>query len=131
MQPNLKNSSCRPHQAVTINEQPTAGTVHSLPTGPPANPERATGADAVEQAPRPLASPQQLRAELAKRLGQGDSLDSVECELIAPSRLSEEQQSALWLYGWSLWALERRRAGFPDISDRTRRGLACRGRQRR
>lgn len=34
----------------------------------------------------------QLRAEIAAHLGRGDSLDSVERELIAPSRLTEEQQ---------------------------------------
>ena len=44
----------------------------------------------------------QLRGEIAARLGQGDALDAVERELIAPSGLPEEQQSALWLYGWSL-----------------------------
>ena len=52
----------------------------------------------------------QLRAQLAARLGRGDSLDSLERELIAHSPLSEEQKSALWLYGWSLPKLERRRA---------------------
>jgi len=50
----------------------------------------------------------QLRVEITSRLGRGDSLDSVERELIAPSRLSEEQKAALWLYGWSLPTLERR-----------------------
>ena len=29
-------------------------------------------------------------------------LDTVERELIAPSRLPEEQQSVLWLYAWAL-----------------------------
>jgi len=43
----------------------------------------------------------QLRAAIATRLERGDSLDTVERELIAPSRLSEEQQSALWVYAWS------------------------------
>jgi hypothetical protein len=43
-----------------------------------------------------------LRAEIAARLGRGDCLESVERDVTAPSQLSEEQQSALWLYGWSL-----------------------------
>jgi hypothetical protein len=43
----------------------------------------------------------QLRGE-ASRLRHGDSLEHVERELIAPSELTEELQSALWLYGWSL-----------------------------
>ena len=61
-----------------------------------------------------------FRAEIAARLGHGDTLDSVEHELIAPSRLSEEQKSALWLYGWSLPKRERRRAAFPDLESRVR-----------
>ena len=43
----------------------------------------------------------QLRAAIAGRLDRGDALDTVERELIAPSRLAEEQQSVLWLYAWS------------------------------
>jgi hypothetical protein len=64
----------------------------------------------------------QLRAEIAARLGQGDSLDSVERELIARSRLTEEQKSALWLYGWLLPRLERRRAALPYLELLTRQG---------
>jgi hypothetical protein len=41
----------------------------------------------------------QLLAAIATRLERGDT--PVERELIAPSGLSEEEQSALWLYGWS------------------------------
>ncbi len=52
-----------------------------------------------EVAERPF---RQLREEIATRLRRGDSLENVERELIAPSGLSEELQSALWLYGWSL-----------------------------
>jgi hypothetical protein len=62
----------------------------------------------------------QLRAEVAARLERGDSLDSVERELIVPSRLSEERKSALWLYGWSLPKLERRRAALPYVESRAR-----------
>jgi hypothetical protein len=43
----------------------------------------------------------QLLAAIARRLDRGDTLDTVERELIAPSGLAEEQQSALWLYAWS------------------------------
>ncbi len=69
--------------------------------------------DTADMTREPLSEAQslrQLRAELAARLGRGDSLDSVERELIAHSPLSEEQKSALWLYGWSLPKLQRRRA---------------------
>jgi len=43
----------------------------------------------------------QLRAAIAMRLERGDTLDTVERELIVPSGLPEEQQSALWVYAWS------------------------------
>ncbi len=43
----------------------------------------------------------ELRAAIARRLERGDTLDTVERELIAPCGLAEEQQSALWLYAWS------------------------------
>ena len=56
------------------------------------DPEAASEADRVRQ----------LRAAIARRLERGDALDTVERELIAPSGLAEEQQSALWLYAWSL-----------------------------
>jgi hypothetical protein len=60
-----------------------------------------------------------LRAEIAARLGRGDCLESVEREVIVPSRLSDEQQSALWLYGWSLAKRPRRRAGCPCVESDT------------
>jgi hypothetical protein len=44
----------------------------------------------------------QLQAAIATRLERGDTLDTVERELIVPSGLPEEQQSALWVYAWSL-----------------------------
>jgi hypothetical protein len=43
----------------------------------------------------------QLRAAIATRLERGDTLDTIERELIAPSQLPEEHQSALWVYAWS------------------------------
>jgi hypothetical protein len=58
---------------------------------PDPDPEAASEADRVRQ----------LRAAIARRLERGDTLDTVERELIAPSGLAEEQQSALWLYAWS------------------------------
>lgn len=55
-----------------------------------------------------------LRAAIATRFERGDMLDTIERELIAPSGLSEEQQSALWLYAWS--CPERRAASQPRLS---------------
>ena len=43
----------------------------------------------------------QLRAAIAARLARGDTLETIERELIVSSGLPEEQQSALWLYAWS------------------------------
>ena len=69
----------------------------------------------------------QLQAEIASRLGRGDSLDSVERELIAPSRLSEEQKAALWLDGWSLPKLaRRRRPPLPRVAGPARASAAAR-----
>ncbi len=67
---------------------------HVPPPPPPRaqpDPETASEADRVRQ----------LRAAITRRLERGDTLDSVERELIAPCGLAEEQQSALWLYAWS------------------------------
>ena len=46
-------------------------------------------------------SMQQLRATIAMRLERGDTLDTIERQLIAPSELPEEERHALWLYAWS------------------------------
>ena len=43
----------------------------------------------------------QLQAAIATRVQRGDTLETVERELIAPSKLPEEQQAALWLYAWA------------------------------
>jgi hypothetical protein len=51
----------------------------------------------------------QLQTEVGTRLRRGDSLSSVEDEVIEPSGLSEEHKSALWLYGWSYVEAGRRR----------------------
>jgi hypothetical protein len=42
-----------------------------------------------------------LRNEVDVCMRRGDSFSTVEDEVIEPSRLSEDQKSALWLYGWS------------------------------
>jgi hypothetical protein len=43
----------------------------------------------------------QLREAIATRLERGDTLETVELELIVPSGLPEEQRWALWVYAWS------------------------------
>ena len=53
------------------------------------------------EAPSEAYRMRQLRAAITALLERGDTLDTVERELIAPSGLPEEQQSALWLYAWS------------------------------
>jgi hypothetical protein len=55
------------------------------------------------------------QAAIATRLEHGDTLDTVERKLIAPSGLPEEQQSALWLYAWS--HPNRRTASQPRLPD--------------
>jgi hypothetical protein len=67
---------------------------HVAPPPPPraqGDPEAASEADRMRQ----------LRAAIDRRLQRGDSLDTLERELIAPSGLPEEQQDALWVYAWS------------------------------
>ena len=56
----------------------------------------------------------QLRAAIATRLERGDTVDTVERELIARSELREEQRHALWLYAWS--HTNRPAAGAPKLS---------------
>ena len=53
------------------------------------------------EAPSEAYRMRRLRAAIATRFERGDMLDTIERELIAPSGLSEEEQSALWLYAWS------------------------------
>ena len=72
-----------------MEPDPTAGIA-----GVPAPPSRC---DAARQ-PYRL---RELRASIATRLERGETLDTIERELIAPSGLPEEEQSALWLYAWS------------------------------
>jgi hypothetical protein len=42
-----------------------------------------------------------LQREVDLRLRGGEPLEQVEHEVIEPSDLSEEDKSALWLYGWA------------------------------
>lgn len=78
-----------------LDEHEQVLTARHLPPPPPPraqpDPEAASEPDRMRQ----------LRAAIARRLERGDTLDTVERELIAPSGLAEEQQSALWLYAWS------------------------------
>ena len=43
----------------------------------------------------------ELRREIDARMHQGESFSSIEDDVIDTSELSEDQKSALWLYGWS------------------------------
>ena len=54
----------------------------------------------------------QFQAEVAARMNRGETFASVEQEVIDPSRLSEREKAALWLYGWSFvdWRNQRREA---------------------
>jgi len=51
----------------------------------------------------------ELRREIDARMRRGASLSSIEDDVIDTSNLSEEQKSALWLYGWSFVALDAQR----------------------
>jgi hypothetical protein len=42
-----------------------------------------------------------LQTEVARRAGGGEMLSGIDRDVIAPSGLSEEGKSALWLYGWA------------------------------
>jgi len=53
-----------------------------------------------------------LRQEIDAGMRRGESFSRVEEDLIEPSRLSDEEKSALWLYAWSFvdWRAQRREA---------------------
>jgi hypothetical protein len=44
---------------------------------------------------------EQLQDELGTRLRRGEPWTRLEHDLIEPSDLPEEEESALWLYGWA------------------------------
>jgi hypothetical protein len=48
-----------------------------------------------------MAMPVELVREIDARMRRGESFSSVEDDVIDPSGLSDDQKSALWLYGWS------------------------------
>jgi hypothetical protein len=54
----------------------------------------------------------ELQAAIEAAMRGGQSLSTVEDEIIEPSRLSDEAKSALWLYAWSFvdWRAQRREA---------------------
>jgi hypothetical protein len=51
----------------------------------------------------------ELRCEIDARMHQGASFSSIEDDVIDASNLSDDQKSALWLYGWSFVALDDQR----------------------
>ena len=51
----------------------------------------------------------ELRCEIDARMHRGASFSSIEDDVIDTSGLSEEQKSALWLYGWSFVAPDAQR----------------------
>src|SRR3989442_118929 len=42
-----------------------------------------------------------LQVEVGRRARRGEALAQIDDEVIAPSALSEDDKSALWLYGWA------------------------------
>jgi hypothetical protein len=51
----------------------------------------------------------ELRCEIDTRMHQGESFSSIEDDVIETSDMSDDQKSALWLYGWSFVALRDQR----------------------
>lgn len=49
-----------------------------------------------------------LQQEIAAEVTAGMAIDEIEDRLIAPAPLPEDQQAALWLYGWALEQLADR-----------------------
>jgi hypothetical protein len=50
-----------------------------------------------------------LQGIVGARAAQGDRIEDINREVIAPSDLSEEHKSALWLYGWTARASAQQR----------------------
>jgi hypothetical protein len=48
-----------------------------------------------------MATPADLVREIDARMRRGESFSSIEDQVIDRSGLSEDEKSALWLYGWS------------------------------
>jgi hypothetical protein len=49
-----------------------------------------------------------LQHEIAAGVTAGMAIDEIEDRVIAPAPLSQDQQAALWLYGWALEQLADR-----------------------
>jgi hypothetical protein len=49
-----------------------------------------------------------LQHEIAAGVTAGMAIDEIDDQLIAPAPLPEDQQAALWLYGWALERLADR-----------------------
>jgi hypothetical protein len=62
-----------------------------------------------------LAALADLRHEVDVRLRGGEPLAQIEHDVIEPSDLSEEDKSALWLYGWA--SLDDGRRRYPQRRD--------------
>jgi hypothetical protein len=50
-----------------------------------------------------------LQERIAELMLDGASLDQVESDVIEPSRFSEDQKAALWLYAWSYLGADHQR----------------------
>ena len=60
----------------------------------------------------------ELQREVEVRLRDGEPFVRIEHDVIEPSNLSEEDKSALWLYGWSSLDDRRARVGSRFGADR-------------
>jgi hypothetical protein len=56
-----------------------------------------------------MATLAELRCEIDARMHDGASFSSIEDDVIDTSNLSDDQKSALWLYGWSFVAPDAQR----------------------
>ena len=57
-----------------------------------------------------------LQREIDERLSGGEPLAQIEDDVIEPSDLSEEDKSALWLYGWASLDDGPHRADHPPVA---------------
>ncbi len=48
-----------------------------------------------------MAAIAELQQEIEARLSSGEPLQQVEHDVIEPCKLTEDDKSALWLYGWA------------------------------
>jgi len=59
-----------------------------------------------------MATLRELQCVIEAGMRRGESFSTIDDEVIEPSRLSDEEKSALWLYAWSFmdWRAQRREA---------------------